>query len=101
MIVRLDKAGQREERRKLLQGKADVVYAICHDALKGLQKEGRTAMSAVEVFLSARSFVSTMPTSMAVNRARGSVQRGARACSGFPIDAEMRMARTGTKSMGM
>ena len=38
MIVRLDKAGQREERRKLLQGKADVVYAICHDALKGLQK---------------------------------------------------------------
>lgn len=60
MIVRLDKAGQREERRKLLQGKVDVVYAICHDALKGLLKEGRTAMSAVEVFLSARTFVSTM-----------------------------------------
>lgn len=60
MIVRLDKAGQREGRRKLLTGKVDVVYAICHDALKGLQKDGRTGMSAVEVFLTARSFVSTM-----------------------------------------
>lgn len=60
MIIRLDKVRQREERRKLLIGNADVVYAICHDALKGLQKEGRTEMSAVEVFLSAKDFVSTM-----------------------------------------
>lgn len=62
MIVHLNKEEQRDERRKLLQGNVDVVYAICHDALKELQKEGRTDMSAVEVFLSARSFVSTMLT---------------------------------------
>lgn len=62
MIVRLTKEQQRDERRKLLQGNVDVVYAICHDALKEIQKEGRTDMSAVEVFLSARSFVSTMLT---------------------------------------
>ncbi len=30
-----------------------------------------------------------------------SAQRGARACSDFPRDAETRTARTGTKSMGM
>lgn len=60
MIVRLDKEQQREERRKLLTCKVDVVYAICHDTLKGLQKEGRTGMSAVEIFLTARSFVCTM-----------------------------------------
>lgn len=60
MIVRLTKEQQREERRKLLTDKVDVVYVICHDALKGLQKEGYTKMSAVETFISARSFVNTM-----------------------------------------
>lgn len=56
MIVRLTKEEQRQERRKLLQGNVDVVYAICHDALKELNPQ-YTNLSAVEIYLSAKEWV--------------------------------------------
>lgn len=53
MIVRLEKEKQRIARRQLFN---DVVYTICHEALKQMQREGHTELSPVEVFLSARNF---------------------------------------------
>ena len=53
MIVRLNKEQQRSSRRQILN---DIVYVISHDALKGMQREGHTALSPVEVFLSAQRF---------------------------------------------
>ena len=53
MIVRLNKEQQRSFRRQVLN---DIVYVISHDALKGMQREGHTALSPVEVFLSAQRF---------------------------------------------
>ena len=53
MIVRLNKEQQRSSRRQVLN---DIVYVISHDALKGMQREGHTALSPVEVFLSAQRF---------------------------------------------
>ena len=53
MIVRLNKEQIKQERRKLL---GDVVYIIFHDVLKCLQQEGETALSPVELFLSAKAF---------------------------------------------
>ena len=57
MIVRLNKEQIKQERRKLL---GDVVYIIFHDAMKCLQQEGVTALSPVELFLSARTFAQTV-----------------------------------------
>lgn len=57
MIVRLNKEQIKQERRKLL---GDVVYIIFHDVLKCLQQEGVTALSPVELFLSARTFAQTV-----------------------------------------
>lgn len=59
MIVRLDKEQQASVRRQLL---ANVVWAVCNDTLRRLQHEGRTQLSPVEVFLSARSFCDTLLT---------------------------------------
>lgn len=54
MIVRIDdEQKKRQERRKLI---ADTVYVICQDKLKELQKEGRTGLAPVEVFLSAQNY---------------------------------------------
>lgn len=53
MIVRLDKEKQRTARHQLLN---NVVYIICHEALKQMQRDGHTELSPVEVFLSARNF---------------------------------------------
>ena len=53
MIVRLDKEQAKQERRRLL---GDTVYVIFHDALKAWQKDGRTTLSPVELFLSAKGF---------------------------------------------
>lgn len=53
MIVRLNKEQQRSSRRQILN---DIVYVISHDALKGMQREGHTTLSPVEVFLSAQRF---------------------------------------------
>lgn len=53
MIVRLDKEQIKSERRKLL---GDVVYILTSDILKQLQKEGKTSLSHVESYLSAREF---------------------------------------------
>lgn len=57
MIVRLNKEQIKQERRKLL---GDVVYVIFHDAMKCLQQEGVTALSPVELFLSAKAFAQTV-----------------------------------------
>lgn len=57
MIVRLDKEQQKPARRQAL---GDIVYIICQDALKQLQDEGKTELSPVEVFVSARSFCETV-----------------------------------------
>lgn len=53
MIVRLQKDAIKQERRRLL---GDTVYVIFHDVLKMWQKEGKTTLSPVELFLSARAF---------------------------------------------
>lgn len=53
MIVRLDKQQQPATRRQLLK---DVVWAITNDTLRRLQREGKTTLAPVEVFLSARLF---------------------------------------------
>lgn len=52
-IVHLDKEQIRIQRRKLL---ANDIYVLFCDHLKQLHKEGKTALSQVEVFLSARNF---------------------------------------------
>ena len=56
MIVHLDKEQTRLQRRKLLADNSDIVFVLFHDILKELHKEGKTQLSAVEAFLSARSF---------------------------------------------
>ena len=53
-IVHLDKEQTRIQRRKLL---ANDVYVLFCDHLRQLNKEGQTALSQVEVFLSATNFV--------------------------------------------
>ena len=60
MIVHLDKEQTRQMRRKLLASDCDIVCVLFHDTLKQLQSEGKTQLSAVEVFLSARSFAQTL-----------------------------------------
>ena len=60
MIVHLDKEQTRQMRRKLLASDSDIVFVLFHDTLKQLQGEGKTQLSAVEVFLSARSFAQTL-----------------------------------------
>lgn len=56
MIVHLDKEQTRLQRRKLLADNSDIVFVLFHDILKELHKEGKTQLSAVEAFLSARNF---------------------------------------------
>ncbi len=53
MMVHLDKEQIKQERRKLI---ADAVYVICQDKLKELQRDGRTELTPVEVFLSAKDY---------------------------------------------
>lgn len=60
MIEHLDKEQTRQMRRKLLASDCDIVFVLFHDTLKQLQSEGKTQLSAVEVFLSARSFAQTL-----------------------------------------
>ena len=60
MIVHLDNEQTRQMRRKLLASDCDIVFVLFHDTLKQLQSEGKTQLSAVEVFLSARSFAQTL-----------------------------------------
>lgn len=60
MIVHLDKEQTRQMRRKLLASDCDIVFVLFHDTLKQLQGMGKTQLSAVEVFLSARSFAQTL-----------------------------------------
>lgn len=60
MIVHLDKEQTRQMRRKLLASDSDIVFVLFHDTLKQLQGEGKTQLSAVEVFLSARIFAQTL-----------------------------------------
>ena len=60
MIVHLDKEQTRLMRRKLLADNSDIVFVLFHDILKQLHNEGETQLSAVEVFLSARQFASTL-----------------------------------------
>lgn len=57
MIVRLEKEQQRVVRHQLLK---DVVWAVCNDTLRRLQREGQTTLAPVEVFLSARQFCDTV-----------------------------------------
>lgn len=56
-IVHLDKEQTRHWRRKLL---ANDVYVLFSDHLKQLHKDGQTALSQVEVFLSAKNFASLL-----------------------------------------
>lgn len=60
MIEHLDKEQTRQMRRKLLASGSDIVFVLFHDTLKQLQSEGKTQLSAVEVFLSARRFAQTL-----------------------------------------
>lgn len=53
MMVRLDKQQQSAARHQLLN---DIVWTITNDTLRSLHREGRTKLSPVEVFLSARQF---------------------------------------------
>ena len=53
MIVRLDKNSQQSARRQLL---SDLVYVLCHEALRQMKQQGRTELVPVEVYLSARAF---------------------------------------------
>lgn len=57
MIVRLEKEQQSAARHQLLK---DVVWAICNDTLRRLQREGQTTLAPVEVFLSAHHFCDTV-----------------------------------------
>lgn len=60
MIVHLDKEQTRLERRRLLADHSDIVFVLFHDVLKELHKEGKTQLSAVEAFLSARQLAKTL-----------------------------------------
>jgi len=57
MIVRLEKEQQSAARHQLLK---DVVWAVCNDTLRRLQREGQTTLAPVEVFLSAQHFCDTV-----------------------------------------
>ena len=57
MIVRIKKEEQRVIRNQLLK---DAVWAICNDTLRRLQREGKTQLVPVEVFLSAQQFCDTV-----------------------------------------
>ena len=57
MIIRLDKEQQSVARHKLL---TNVVWAVCNDTLRRLQREGQVTLAPVEVFLSARQFCDTI-----------------------------------------
>ena len=57
MIVHLDKEQTRLERRRLLADNSDIVFVLFHDILKELHKDGKTQLSAVEAFLSARDLI--------------------------------------------
>ena len=57
MIVRIDKRLQSVARRQLLN---DVVWVVCNDTLRRLQREGKTNLAPVEVFLSAQQFCNTV-----------------------------------------
>lgn len=57
MIVRLDKQQQPVVRRQLLK---DVVWAITNDTLRRLQRDGKTTLAPVEVFVSACQFCDTV-----------------------------------------
>lgn len=56
-IVHLDKEQTRQQRRKLL---ANDVYVLFCDHLKQLHKNGQTALSPTEIFLSATNFASLL-----------------------------------------
>lgn len=60
MIVHLNKDQTRLQRRKLLADHSDIVFVLFHDVLKDLHNEGKTQLSAVEVFLSARQLAKTL-----------------------------------------
>lgn len=60
MIVHLDKEQTRLLRRRLLADHSDIVFVLFHDVLKELHKEGKTQLSAVEAFLSARQLAKTL-----------------------------------------
>lgn len=60
MIVHLDKEQTRLERRRLLADNSDIVFVLFHDILKELHKDGKTQLSAVEAFLSARELAKTL-----------------------------------------
>lgn len=60
MIEHLDKEQTRQMRRKLLASNSDIVFVLFHDTLKQLHGEGKTQLSAVEAFLSARRFAQTL-----------------------------------------
>lgn len=60
MIVHLEKEQTRQSRRRLLADNSDIVFVLFHDTLKQLHGEGKTQLSAVESFLSARLFAKTL-----------------------------------------
>lgn len=60
MIVHLEKEQTRQWRRRLLADNSDIVFVLFHDTLKQLHGEGKTQLSAVESFLSARLFAKTL-----------------------------------------
>lgn len=60
MIVHLDKEQTRQARRRLLADNSDIVFVLFLDTLKQLHYEGKTQLSAVEAFLSARQFAKTL-----------------------------------------
>ena len=57
MIVHLDKQQQSKARHQVLK---DVVWAITNDTLRRLQREGKTTLTPIELFLSARQFCDTV-----------------------------------------
>ncbi len=57
MIVRIEKQRQPAVRHQLL---SDVVWAVCNDTLRRAHRAGLTALSPVEVFLTARQFCDTL-----------------------------------------
>ncbi len=60
MILHLDKEQRCKARRRLLTENRDIVFILYHDALKQMHKDGKTQLSAVESFLSARQFAQTL-----------------------------------------
>lgn len=57
MILRLEKEQQKSARRQLYN---DIVYVISHEALKEMQRDGKTELSPVEVYLSSQRFCETL-----------------------------------------